>query len=76
MDQSFVQQSLPPISPLGVKKAYKAQAWIGISAADVVKGYVLLERDMSGRRDWNFLMVSLENSPHLHVWYDFHRESR
>jgi hypothetical protein len=70
MDQSFVQQSLPPISPLGVKKLIKRRLDRDLSA-DVVKGYVLLERDMGGRRDWNFLMVSLENSPHLHVWYDF-----
>jgi hypothetical protein len=70
MDQSFVQQSLPPISPLGVKKLIKRRLDRDL-AADVVKGYVLLERDMGGRRDWNFLMVSLESSPHLHVWYDF-----
>ncbi len=70
MDQSFVQQSLPPISPLGVKKLIKRRLDRDL-ASDMVKGYVLLERDMSGRRDWNFLMVSLENSPHLHVWYDF-----
>ncbi len=70
MDQSFVQQSLPPISPLGVKKLIKRRLDRDL-ASDIVKGYVLLERDASGRRDWNFLMVSLENSPHLHVWYDF-----
>lgn len=70
MDQSFVQQSLPPISPLGVKKLIKRRLDRDLGA-DVIKGYVLLERDASGRRDWNFLMVSLENSPHLNLWFEF-----
>lgn len=70
MDQSFIQQSLPPISPLGVKKLIKRRLDRDLGA-DVIKGYVLLERDSSGRRDWNFLMVSLENSPNLKLWFDF-----
>ena len=70
MDQSFIQQSLPPISPLGVKKLIKRRLDRDLGA-DVIKGYVLLERDSSGRRDWNFLMVSLENSPNLNLWFDF-----
>lgn len=70
MDQSFIQQSLPPISPLGVKKLIKRRLERDLGA-DVIKGYVLLERDSGGRRDWNFLMVSLENSPNLNLWFDF-----
>jgi hypothetical protein len=70
MDQSFVQQTLPPISALGVKKLIKRRLDRDLGA-DVIKGYVLLERDSSGRRDWNFLMVSLENSPHLNLWFEF-----
>lgn len=70
MDQSFIQQSLPPISPLGVKKLIKRRLDRDLGS-DVIKGYVLLERDSSGRRDWNFLMVSLENSPNLNLWFDF-----
>lgn len=70
MDQSFVQQSLPPISALGVKKLIKRRLDRDLGA-DVIKGYVLLERDTTGRRDWNFLMVSLENSPHLNLWFNF-----
>ncbi len=70
MDQSFVQQSLPPISSLGVKKLIKRRLDRDLGD-NVIKGYVLLERDVSGRRDWNFLMVSLENSPHLKLWFEF-----
>ena len=70
MDQSFIQQSLPPISPLGVKKLIKRRLDRDLGA-DVIKGYVLLERDETGRRDWNFLMVSLENNPNLNLWFEF-----
>ena len=64
MDQSFIQQSLPPISALGVRKLIHKRLDRDL-AASLVKGYVLLGRDDGGRRDWNYLMVSLENSPHL-----------
>lgn len=70
MDQSFLQQSLPPISSLGVRKLIMRRLDRDLGA-DVIKGYVLLERDSTGRRDWNFLMVSLENSPHMNLWFDF-----
>jgi len=70
MDQSFIQQSLPPISPIGVNKLIKRRLERNLGK-DVIKGYVLLEREKTGRRDWNFLMVSLEKSPQLSVWLDF-----
>ena len=70
MDQSFIQQSLPPISSLGVKKLIQRRLERDLGK-DTIKGFVLLEREDSGRRDWNFLMVSLEKSPQFSVWLDF-----
>ena len=70
MDQNFIQQSLPPISSLGVRKLIKRRLNRDLGA-DIIKGYILLERDKEGRRDWNFLMVSLENTPHLNLWFEF-----
>lgn len=70
IDQSFVQQSLPPISSLGVKKLIKRRLDRDLGK-DIIKGYILLEREESGRRDWNFLMVSLEKSKQLSIWLDF-----
>lgn len=70
MDQSFIQQSLPPISSLGIKKLINRRLERDLGK-DAIKGYVLLEREKTGRRDWNFLMVSLEKSPQLSVWLDF-----
>jgi hypothetical protein len=70
MDQNFIQQSLPPISSIGVKKLIKRRLDRDLGK-DTIKGYVLLEREGSGRRDWNFLMVSLEKSPQFSIWLDF-----
>ena len=70
MDQSFVQQTLPPISQMGVAKLINRRLDRDLGK-DVIKGYVLLEREKTGRRDWNFLMVSLEKSPQLTLWLEF-----
>ena len=70
MDQNFIQQSLPPISSLGVKKLIQRRLERDLGK-DTIKGYVLLEREKSGRKDWNFLMVSIEKSPQFTVWLDF-----
>ncbi len=70
IDQNFIQQTLPPISALGVKKLIKRRLDREVGA-DILKGYVLLERDADGRKDWNFLMVSLENTQHLNLWFEF-----
>lgn len=70
MDQSFIQQSLPPISQFGLKKMIKQRLERSLGK-DTIKGYLMLEREKTGRRDWNFLMVSLEKSPQIVTWLDF-----
>jgi hypothetical protein len=70
MDQSYVQQSLPPVSALSVNKLIKRRLDRDFGANDI-KGAVLLGREQSGRKDWNFLMVSLERSRQLSMWLDF-----
>lgn len=70
MDQTFVQQTLPPISAMSVGKLIKRRLDRDLPA-DAIKGSVLLEREKTGRKDWNFLMISLEKSPQLTVWLEF-----
>lgn len=70
MDQSYVQQTLPPVSPLGVGKLIKRRLDRDFSANDI-KGALLLGREKGERKDWNFLIVALEKSPQLKVWLDF-----
>ncbi len=73
MDQSYVQQTLPPVSSISVNKLIKRRLERDFGANDI-KGAILLGRETSGRKDWNFLMVALEKSPQLSVWLEFIQE--
>ncbi len=70
LDQSYVQQSLPPVSPMSVKKLINRRLERDFGPEDI-KGAVLLGRDEGGRKDWNFLMVSVERSRQISMWLDF-----
>ena len=70
IDQSFVQQTLPPVSSLSVQKLIKRRLDRDFKPADI-KGAMLLGKEKEGRKDWNFLMISVEKSPQLVLWLDF-----
>lgn len=70
VDQSFAQQTLPPVSKLSVQKLVKRRLERDFKATDI-KGAIVLDREKGGRRDWNFLMVSVEKSPQMILWLDF-----
>ncbi|MBY0406463.1 MAG: hypothetical protein K2Q01_02135, partial [Rickettsiales bacterium] len=70
LDQSYVQQSLPPVSSMSVKKLINRRLDRDFGPEDI-KGAVLLGRDAGGRKDWNFLMVSIERSRQISMWLDF-----
>lgn len=73
MDQSFMQQTLPPVSAISVNKLIRRRLERDFAGNDI-KGAILLGREKTGRRDWNFLMVALEKSPQLTVWLNFIQE--
>lgn len=70
MDQSYVQQTLPPVSSMSVNKLIKRRLDRDFGSNDL-KGSIILGREKSGRKDWNFLMIALEKSPQLTAWLDF-----
>ena len=70
IDQSFVQQTLPPVSSLSVQKLIKRRLERDFKPADI-KGAIVLGKEKEGRKDWNFLMISVEKSPQLILWLDF-----
>lgn len=70
MDQSYVQQTLPPVSSMSVGKLIKRRLERDFGKDDI-KGAVMLGREKTGRKDWNFLMIALERSPQMTVWLDF-----
>lgn len=70
MDQSYVQQTLPPVSSMSVKKLMKRRLDRDFGVNDI-KGALVLGREESGRKDWNFMMVALEKTPLISLWMDF-----
>lgn len=70
MDQSYVRQTLPPVSSFSVGKIISRRLNKDF-AADDIKGYIVIGREKSGRRDWNYLMASLANTGLLQKWLDF-----
>ncbi len=70
MDQSYVQQTLPPVSAMSVGKLVKRRLDRDFGPEDI-KGAMILGREKTGRKDWNFMMIALERSPQLSVWLDF-----
>jgi len=70
MDQSYVRQTLPPVSSFNVGKIVNRRLDKDFSPDDI-KGYVILGREKTGRKDWNYLMASLANPPLLQKWIAF-----
>lgn len=70
MDQSYIQQTLPPVSSFSTNKLIKRRLDRDFGSNDI-KGAIVLGREKSGRKDWNFLMVSIERTPQLTAWLDF-----
>ncbi len=69
MDQSFVRQTLPPVTQFSVGKLIKRRLDRDF-AADDIKGAIILGREKGGRKDWNYMMVSLASTPLLSKWIE------
>jgi len=70
MDQSYVRQSLPPVSSLSVGKIIERRLNKDF-APDDIKGYIVLGRETAGRKDWNYLMVAVPNNQIIQKWIAF-----
>lgn len=70
MDQNYTQQTLPPVSAMSVKKLIDRRLARDFAPTDI-KGAIALGREKQGRKDWNFMMVSLERSRQIAIWLDF-----
>jgi hypothetical protein len=73
MDQSYVQQTLPPVSSMSVGKLIKRRLDRDLAGNDI-KGAILLGREKTGRKDWNFMMIAQERSPQLNLWLEYVQE--
>ncbi len=70
MDQNYMQQSLPPVSSLSVNKLIKRRMERDFAPEDI-KGALPLGRHKEGRRDWNYLFISVPNTPPVSEWISY-----
>ncbi len=70
MDQTYLQQTLPPVSSLSVNKLVKRRLDREFGAMEI-KGAITLGRETTGRKDWNFIMIAVEKNPQLATWISF-----
>lgn len=69
LDQQYVRHSFPPVSSLSVNGLVKRRLERDFQAEDL-KGYLPLGRDKTGRKEWNFLLISLANTAVMQLWLD------
>lgn len=67
MDQQYVRQSFPPVSSLSLNGLVKRRLDRDFQTEDI-KGALPLGRDKTGRKEWNFLLVSLTRTALLNDW--------
>lgn len=68
-DQSYTQQALPPVSSFNVKKLVERRLVKDYDKSDI-KGALLVGRSDTGRKDWNYLFVSIRNAPPFSLWME------
>lgn len=70
IDQTYVRQTLPPVSSMSVQKLIRRRLEREFQGSDI-KGAIVLGRSKEGRKDWNFLMAGLDRSQAVAMWVDF-----
>lgn len=68
-DQSYTPAALPPVSALNIQKLVQRRLFKDFDKNDI-KGALLIERSKTGRRDWNYMFVSLRSAPPFSTWIE------
>ena len=69
MDQQYVRHSFPPVSALSVSNLVKRRIERDFQAGDLT-GFVRLGREKTGRKEWQYLLIALANTPLIQQWLD------
>lgn len=69
LDQQYIRHSFPPVSSMSVGGLVKRRLDRDFQAEDL-KGSLPLGRDKGGRKEWNFLLIALANTPALQQWLE------
>lgn len=69
IDQQYVRHSFPPVSALSVSNLVKRRIERDFQSEDIT-GSIRLGRDKTGRKEWQYLLIALANTPMLQQWLD------
>lgn len=69
IDQQYVPQTFPPVSPLSVGGLVKRRLERDFQPEDL-KGSLRIGRDAAGRKEWRYLLVALAKTPLISEWLD------
>lgn len=67
MDQQYVRQTFPPVSSLSLNKIVKRRLDRDLPPDDI-KGALQLGRDTQGRKEWQYMLASVSQTPDLQGW--------
>lgn len=67
MDQQYVRQTFPPVSALSLNKIVKRRLDRDLPPDDI-KGALQLGRDTQGRKEWQYMLASVSQTPELQAW--------
>jgi hypothetical protein len=70
IEQTYSQQVLPPVSPLGIRQQIQKRIKRDFQPNDL-SNVLPLGRSKEGRKDWNFLFVSLASTDPFAKWMEF-----
>ncbi|NDF12850.1 MAG: hypothetical protein EB060_08595 [Proteobacteria bacterium] len=69
LDQAYIQHTLPPVSSFNIGKLVERRLEKDFGDQDI-KAALKLYREKKGRKDWNYLFISINNSPPFSDWLD------
>lgn len=70
MQQSYVRHTLPPVTTLGLRKLLQRRLDRDFITEDI-KGALSLGRESGGKREWNYLLIALSQTPEVSAWMNF-----
>lgn len=69
LDQQYVRQTFPPVSPLSVGGLVDRRIKRDFPAEDLT-GSIRLGREATARKDWVYLLIGLANTANYQQWFD------
>lgn len=69
IDQQYVRQTFPPVSPLSVEGLVRRRLDRDFAAEDL-RGSIRLGREDTARKDWVYLLIALANTANFQQWVE------